>query len=138
MNIKQNKQIVEKMFASLNGRDLDGVVAYCAPECQFYGWAPETLDTRGYKENMSALLEAFPDSSFPVADVIAEGDRVAVRHHFRGTHKAPFQGVPATNKSAAIDAIAIFHMDHGKAKELWLSADFMGLLQQLGVVPIEA
>ncbi len=44
---------------------------------------------------MSALLNAFPDSRFVVDDVIAEDDKVAVRHRFLGTHQAEFQGIPA-------------------------------------------
>ena len=42
--------------------------------------------------------ESFPDMKVIVNTSVAEGDRVAVHATWRGTHKATFQGVPATNK----------------------------------------
>ncbi len=139
MSIEQNKTIVRRIFAALNERDLDGVIAYYKPDCRFHGWGPDTmqtLDVAGYKATMSALLDAFPDSSFPTQDIIAEGDRVVVPHSFRGTHQADFNNIPPTGKSVNVDAIVILRLENGKAAELWLSADFMGLMQQLGVVPV--
>lgn len=135
MSIEQNKTIVREIFAALDERDLDGVVARYAPDCRFYGWAPETLDTAGYKVAMAALLAAFPDSRFAIEDMVAEGNRVAVRHSLRGTHGAELLGIPATGKPVVVNAIAILRLEKGEAVELWLNADFAGLMQQLGGVP---
>ena len=44
------------------------------------------------------LRTAFPDIHYTLDDVIAEGDRVAVRWHWTGTHKAPFRAFPPTGK----------------------------------------
>lgn len=138
MSIEQNKTIARRIFAAMNERDLDGVIAHYKPDCRFHGWGPDTmqtLDVAGYKATMSALLDAFPDSRFPTDGIIAEGDRVAVPHSFQGTHQADFQGVPATGKSVVVNAIVIIRLEDSKAAELWLSADFVGLMQQLGVIP---
>lgn len=135
MSTEQNKSIVRRIFAALNGRDLDGVVAHYTPDCRFHGWAAQTLDTAGYVAAMSAILAAFPDSHFPVEDIIAEDDRVAVRHSLRGTHGDEFQGIPATGKPVVVNGIVILRFENGKAAELWLNADFLGLMQQLGVIP---
>ena len=40
-----------------------------------------------------AMRAAFPDMQVTVADAVAEGDRVAVRAVWRGTHQGPFQGL---------------------------------------------
>jgi predicted ester cyclase len=122
----------------LDGRNLDGVIAHCTPGCRFYGFAPETLDVDGYKAAMSHLLEAFPDSRFHIDDVVAENDRVAVRHRMQGTHQNPFQGVPATGRRVTVNAIAILHLKEGRSDEIWLNADFLGLMQQLGAIPAPA
>jgi predicted ester cyclase len=71
----------------------------------------------------------------PLDDIIVEGDRIAMRHSFRGTHKAPFQGIPATDRSVVVTAIVTVRVSDGKVVEGWLHADFFGLLQQLGVIP---
>lgn len=138
MSVEQNKTVIDRVFAALNEHDLYTVVSYYRPDCRFYGWAPETLDVAGYKEAMGALLAAFPDARFPVLDVVAEADRVAVLHNFQGTHQAPFQGVPASGRPVQINGIALFHMADGAAAEIWLSADFMGILQQIGAIPAPA
>jgi steroid delta-isomerase-like uncharacterized protein len=132
---EMNKTIAQRTMQALSDRHLDDVVAQAAPGCLFYGWAPETLNADGYKEFMSALLAAFPDSRFVVDDVIAEGDKVAVRHRLLGTHQGEFQGVPPTGKSVETNAIVIFHIQNGMITEAWLNADIMGMMQQLGVIP---
>jgi steroid delta-isomerase-like uncharacterized protein len=132
---EMNKTTARQIMQALSDRDLDGVRAYAAPNARFYGWAPEPLDADGYKGFMSALLAAFPDSRFPVDDVIAEGDKVAVRHRLQGTHQADFQGIPPTGKKVEINGIVIFRLENGVIAEAWLNADLMGMLQQLGVVP---
>src|SRR5688572_6593879 len=105
-----NKTIAVRTMEALHQRDLDGVRANMATVARFYGWAPEPLDADGHKAFMSALLTAFPDSSFIVDDVIAEADKVAVRHRLQGTHQAEFQGIPATGKDVEVNAIVIFRI----------------------------
>jgi len=138
MTTEENKNVINQIFAALNERDLDTVVSHYRTDSRFYGWAPQTLDVAGYKENMGALLAAFPDSRFPVADVVAEDDRVAVRHNFQGSHRQPFQGVPASGQAVDIGGIAIFRLEEGKVAELWLNADFLGIMQQIGAISAPA
>jgi steroid delta-isomerase-like uncharacterized protein len=130
-----NKTVARKSMQALSDRDLEGVLAEAAPEARFHGWAPEPLDQNGYKAFMSVLLAAFPDSRVVVDDVIAEGNKVAVRHRLQGTHQAEFQGVPATGRQVDVNGIVIFRIENGVIAEAWLNADIMGMMQQLGVVP---
>lgn len=132
---EKNKTIAIETMEALHQRDLNNVRAHMAPNARFYGWAPEPLDADGHKAFMSALLTAFPDSRFIVDDVIADGDKVAVRHRLQGTHQADLQGVPATGRQVEVNGIVIFRIENGKIAEAWLNADIMGMMQQLGVVP---
>ena len=132
---EKNKTVAQETMEALHQRDLDSMRTRVAPEARFYGWAPEPLDADGHKAFMSALLTAFPDSSFIVDDVIAEGDRVAVRHRLQGTHQAEFQGIPATGRQVEVNGIVIFRIENGMVADAWLNADIMGMMQQLGVVP---
>lgn len=135
MSTENNKRTAQRIFAALNDRDLDSVTSYFDPGACFYGWGPQALDVHGYTTTMSELLAAFPDSRFPIQDVIAEGDRVVVRHELKGTHRGEFQGVPPTGRTVCTDGIAIFRFEAGSAAEAWLNADFLGLFQQIGAVP---
>jgi len=55
-----------------------------------------------------------------------------VRHSLRGTHLAPFQNIPASNRPVRVNGIAIFRFENGKIVETWLSADLLGMMQQIG------
>jgi steroid delta-isomerase-like uncharacterized protein len=134
---ERNKTVAVQTMEALDRRDLDSMRANMAPNSCFYGWAPETLDADGHKTFMSGLLAAFPNSRFIVDDVIAEGDKVAVRHRLQGTHQAELQGVPATGKQVEVNGIVIFRIENGKIAEAWLNADIMGMMQQLGIVPVQ-
>jgi predicted ester cyclase len=125
-------------MAHLDLHDLDGVVAHYAAGARFHGWAPDALGVDGYHAFMGALLAAFPDARFPVDDVVAEGDRVAVRHRLVGTHGGPFEGLPPTGRTVEIGAIVLLRFEGGRVAEGWLSADLLGLMQQIGAIPTSA
>ena len=52
-----------------------------------------------------------------------------------GTHKGEFMGAPATNKVVTIQEIHIGRFSDGKVVEHWGLEDFLGMMQQLGLVP---
>jgi predicted ester cyclase len=72
-----------------------------------------------------------------VDDVIAEGDKVAVRHRLLGTHQAEIQGIPATGRQVEVNGIVIFRIENRMVVEAWLNADIVGMMQQLGVIPVQ-
>ena len=84
---------------------------------------------------MVGLRTAFPDIHYTLDDVVAEGDRVAVRWHWTGTHKAPFRAFPATGKAVTNPGTGIFRFQDGKIVAAALETDRLGFLEQIGVVP---
>lgn len=81
-----------------------------------------------------AFYAAFPDLRHTVEDTVADADRVAVRFTLRGTHVKEFMGIPPTNKSFEIGAIAILWVADGKVTELHGQFDPMGIMGQFGVI----
>lgn len=55
---------------------------------------------------------------------------------FRGTHQGDYFGIPATGKQVIVSNIHIMRFVDGKIVEHWGNGDDLGLLQQLGAVPI--
>ena len=84
------------------------------------------------------FLEAFPDMRITLDDVIGEGEKVATRGHWVGTHKGAFMGVPATGKAVNVKFMDMWRFENGKAVENWVQMDLLSLMQQLGVVPGQA
>ena len=135
MSTEETKTIARHIMERLDQRDLDGVLALCTDDAVWHGFAPEPLDNDGYRQAISMFLDAYPDSRFPIDDVIAEGDKAAIRHSLRGTQQAAFQNIPPTGKQVKVNGIATFRVVNGKIAETWLNADILGMLQQLGAIP---
>jgi steroid delta-isomerase-like uncharacterized protein len=86
----------------------------------------------GFKQNVSALLTAFPDLSWTIEDVIAEGDRVVFRASGHGTHEGELLGIEPTGRAVTLSGIVIFPIDEGQVVERWAQFDTIGMLRQLG------
>jgi hypothetical protein len=82
------------------------------------------------------LREAFGDMHFTIHDLIASGDRVAVRWSMNATHRGPLAGIPATGKPIQQRANVIYRMKEGKIAEGWAQMDQIGVLRQIGIDPL--
>ncbi len=98
--------------------------------------AGTTSDRQGIKQYIAILHTALPDFHCAIEDLIAEGDRVVVRLMCRGTHKGEFMGISPTGREGKVTSISILHFAGAKVVERWNSTDNLGILQQLGVVPL--
>lgn len=87
------------------------------------------------KQLMAAYTSAFPDLQLTTEDLVAEGERVAIRNTWSGTHQGPFRGIPPTGKHVMFTGSDTFHFVDGKIAEQWADLDALGLMQQLGVIP---
>jgi predicted ester cyclase len=96
---------------------------------------PGPLDLEAWRQFTATFVEAFPDLRLTVEDIFSEGDMVAARVAFRGTHRGEFQGIPPTDKEVAFSSIEIDRMVDGKVEEHWFEMDLLGLMGQLGAIP---
>jgi steroid delta-isomerase-like uncharacterized protein len=135
MSSEETRAVAQRVMERLDQRDIDGLLALCADDALWHGFAPQPLDNANYRQAIGAFLTAYPDSRFPVDDWIVEGDKAVARHSLRGTHQAEFQGIPPTGKQVRVNAIVTFRVVNGKVAEAWLNADILGMLQQLGAIP---
>jgi predicted ester cyclase len=88
-----------------------------------------------WRQFSGSFAEAFPDLRLTVQDIVAEGDTVAARVAFRGTHRGEFQGIPPTGKEVAFSSMEFNRVVDGKVEEHWVELDLLGLMQQLGAIP---
>jgi predicted ester cyclase len=79
------------------------------------------------------LHTAFPDLRIEIEDIVAEGDRVAVRARWHGTHRGvlPMIPFPATNRAVTFTGMVFWRIRDGKIVERWATIDRLGLQQQL-------
>ena len=89
----------------------------------------------GLKDVLRGMRAAFPDMHWTVEEQIAEGDKVATRFEWTGTHRGEFLGVPATGRAVKVWGVVIDRLEGGKIKDTRIIMDSLGLMLQLGVFP---
>ena len=95
-------------------------------------------DVRGLEAAKRAAADyrrAFPDLRVTVEDLIAEGDKVAARLRFRGTHLGDLNGIAPTGRRVDFTGIVISRVEGGRIAEDWANFDDLGMMRQLGVIP---
>lgn len=98
------------------------------------GWG-EVRGPDGFREFASTTRNAFPDMKVNIEEQIAEGDMVATRWSWRGTHKGEFLGVSPTGRRVLVNGITMGRVSEDGRGESWLMGDLAGLLQQIGALP---
>jgi len=132
-----NKAVVRRAYEELwNRRNVALVDELVAEDFLNHAAPPGRQRGReGLKDVIRMFDAAFPDFRYEVYDVIAEGDRVAVRDVFRGTHGGDFMGIPATGNRVEMQAIHIYRLEVGRLAEHWVARDDLGMMRQIGVIP---
>ena len=128
---ESNEKIIRRLFQEC----IDG------NEPELFGEliAEEYVGPRGdtgpaaFREPIDRMRTAFPDIRFVIEEVMADGDRVALRWSWSGTHRGPFVGVAPTNHHVVNDAIGIFRLRDGKVVAASLQTDRLGFWQQIGL-----
>ena len=106
---------------------------------------PECLDHEAHPggdrgpESMRGLITmlrtAFPDLSFTIEALVAEGDTVAGRLIMNGTHAGPLMGMPPTGRAVRQAHMHFVRFRDGKAVEHWGVRDDVSMMRQLGAIP---
>jgi predicted ester cyclase len=126
MSAKENKELMRRLIEEFN----KGKAAAMAV-------IDRSIDMRGdlkdFKQMESEMYDAFPDMHVTIDDMVAEGDKVAVRTTWTGTHKGEIMGIPPTNKKVTFSLIVIDRFAGGKIVEDHGQYDALGLMRQLGV-----
>jgi steroid delta-isomerase-like uncharacterized protein len=84
---------------------------------------------------IAGFRAALPDVSFRIEDLLADGDRVAVRLTVSGTHEGELLGVAPTGRRVSVPEVLILRVEDGLIVEDWVQVDLLGLLAQLGGGP---
>ena len=98
---------------------------------------PDLEGLDALKAYAADVLHSCPDTHVTVDEMIVEGDTYAARWSWTGTHTGQAKLIPVrpTGKKMGSTAIAMAHVVGGKVVEEWQNADWLGLMQQLGLVP---
>lgn len=136
---EHNKAVSRRWIEVFNERDDAAEADVRAPDYVAYAPAslePAPLDSEAWTRFLSGFVEGFPDLRLKVEDAVGEGDLVAQRIRFEGTHTGEFQGLPPTQRKVSFSGLELNRFVDGRVAEHWFQLDALMLLQQLGLVVV--
>ena len=139
MSAEENKAIVRRINDEVwNKGDLDVIDELIADEAvvTVIGAPEEVRGPQGFRGFVVMYRTAFPDLRITIDEMIGEGDVVVTRWTATGTHEGELMGIAPTGKQATTPGVNITRVSGGKLVEGWGLFDQLGLLQQLGAVPV--
>ena len=137
MSAEQNKAIVRRFFEAFGANDQAALKEVLAPDLVAYSHGtPDPQNRDMHLQGIHMWNAAFGDTHFTVEDQIAEGDKVATRVTMRAIHnRGDFQGLPPSGKQIETSGVTFERIKDGKIVERTVNSDWLGMMQQLGLVP---
>jgi steroid delta-isomerase-like uncharacterized protein len=83
------------------------------------------------KRLFKMLRSAFPNLHAEIVEQFANGEMVATRKTFHGTHQGEFLGIPATGRHITFRVVDLVRVSEGKIHEHWNVVDVESLIEQL-------
>jgi predicted ester cyclase len=123
MSTEENKAVSNRVAEAIGRGDLDAIDELMAPDL-----------AQEFKRGMAEIRQAFPDYHGTNEIQIAEGDMVANRWVFHGTHRGEFMGIAPTGREVTFRGLSIDRVVDGKIVESIIEANLEDLLQQIGAV----
>lgn len=138
MSIDENKALVrrfiDEVFVKGHGESVDELVS---PDFTPHSWPGVKPGIDNLKQGQQRVSAGLADVSMTIEDMIAEGDKVAVRLTAHARQDGKFMGLPPSGRDYTISETHVFRVTDGKVAEHWVNADTLGLMQQLGALPTQ-
>jgi steroid delta-isomerase-like uncharacterized protein len=139
MATNQNEVLVRRFFDEMcNQRKLNIADELFASNHAYHD--PQEAPTRpgpdGVRQVISTYQTAIADAHWHVVETIVADDVIVTRWKGTGTHSKELHGIQATGKYVEVEGIWIHRFKNNRIVESWNVWDTLGMLQQLGVVPV--
>ncbi|AXH13761.1 hypothetical protein CRU99_08900 [Malaciobacter mytili] len=133
MKTKTNKELVKLYYDELwNKQNKEYIDILFDDNITFHGSLDiQTTGKKEFEEYMDKILEGIPNLYHGVELMVNEGNVVAVRAVYNGTHKGKIFEYEATNKRIKYNGASFFKFDNGKIVDIWVLGDLANLLKQL-------
>jgi len=119
-----NKAVVRNYAKEEDQGSKDFVDKYVDPDFVFH--YPNGAQLKGIdklKNSVKSFQSALPDGNHQIEDQLAEGDKVATRYTWTGTHKGIYMGIEPTGKQLKFTMLEICQIKNGKIIEGWIEFD---------------
>ena len=136
----ENIDLVHRMVDALNATDVDAQDEYWTEDMIWHG-PPGFGDIHGIEafkgEVLGRFFSAFPDFHGEFEIELADDNWVVGTGVVTGTHLGDWFNIPPTGKPMEMRYSDFWRIENGMLKENWVMIDHVGVLEQLGVDPLE-
>jgi predicted ester cyclase len=130
----ENIRAIQLAAERFTAKDLEGYLKLYDRGVLHHGFGNMKRGVAGLREHFQQLLCGFPDLRIDSQDIFGDGEKVAHRFMFYGTHKGDFMGHRATNKFVMAPGILLHLFERGKCIEVWQSIDNSRFLMLFGAI----
>ena len=135
-NKAASRRVLEEGFGKGQTAVVDALVASTWVN-HFAGNPPGLPEgSEGLKQLMTMYHSAFPDLHIQIDYQIGGGDQVITRWTATSTNTGSLGPLPASGKKAVVTGITVDRYAGGKQVEGWGIFDQLGMLAQLGYIPL--
>lgn len=132
------KQVATTYFDAVAKRDVEAMAACWKPGGVDHLYGMADLRVPGdLKDWFGNLFRAIPDFEMSVVDMVAYGEKAAVRWRATGTFTGPgkFEGLTATGASIALEGLDLLTIRDGLVRENFAYTNATELARQFGAMP---
>lgn len=134
MPLEENKAAVRNYLEEMIGKGRRELLELtCQRDIIFHDPFGDLRGHEGIWHTVSGFRSAFPDLTYRIKNLVAEGDLVATHTNISGTHTGEFLGTPGSGRSFSIEVMQLFQLTNGKIQEGWAVGDIGTLLEQMGI-----
>jgi predicted ester cyclase len=138
MDAETNKQIARSFLKSADDVDFETWRSIASPELVASANGGDVMNREEFEGMVRGIIGAFSNGRHIIESQVAEGDRVATRLTWTALHSGEFNGVPASNRPVRVCGDAFDRIEDGRVVEHHAQFDVMGLMVQIGAVPVPA
>lgn len=132
------KQVATAYFDAIANRDVDAMMELFEPGGYGYLYGIASLRApEGYQQWFGNLFRAFPDYAMEVVDMVAYGDKAAVRWRATGTFAGPaqFEGLEPNGARVDYEGLDLLTIRDGLIRENRAYINATEIARQLGAMP---
>jgi len=139
LSITEAEELVRRLVAAWDARDLDGFTACLTPDVEWYDPAMPSPPARGQAAVRSfaeTVFQAFPDFKYDVLPPIcvsADGSRCAVKWRISATHTGRLEplGYAPTGRRTRFEGVDVLDLEAGRVRGIMTAFDPLPAAEQL-------
>ncbi len=110
------------------GNTISAVRELLSPDFTFRGsLGPETRGHEAFCNYVHSVRSALSGYRCEILDCVTEGEKAFAKMRFSGTHVEPFRGYSPTGKRVEWLGAALFRVNNGVIREVWVLGDLISL-----------